>query len=47
MTTVVTPQPMDAPMSEPARILNTFIAPAKTFSDLQRNASWWGHICWS
>ena len=42
MTTVVTPQPMDAPMSEPARILNTFIAPAKTFSDLQRNASWWG-----
>ena len=29
-------------MSEPARILNTFIAPAKTFADLQRNASWWG-----
>jgi hypothetical protein len=29
-------------MSEPARILNTFIAPAKTFSDLQRNAWWWG-----
>ena len=29
-------------MSEPARILNTFLAPAKTFSDLQRNGSWWG-----
>lgn len=29
-------------MSEPARILNTFIAPSKTFTDLQCNASWWG-----
>jgi hypothetical protein len=31
-----------APLSEPARILNTFIAPSKTFTDLRRNASWWG-----
>jgi hypothetical protein len=42
MATAVTPPLSEAPMSEPARILNTFIAPAKTFSDLQRNASWWG-----
>jgi hypothetical protein len=42
MDTAVTPLPSEAPMSEPARILNTFIAPSKTFSDLQRNASWWG-----
>jgi len=42
MATIITPPPAEAPMSEPARILNTFIAPAKTFSDLQRNASWWG-----
>jgi hypothetical protein len=28
-------------LSEGARIVNTFIAPAKTFSDLRRNASWW------
>jgi hypothetical protein len=31
-----------APLSEPARILNTFISPKKTFTDLKRNASWWG-----
>src|ERR1700681_72299 len=29
-------------LSEGARILNTFIAPSKTFTDLQRKASWWG-----
>jgi hypothetical protein len=38
-TAVTTPTPG---LSEPARILNTFIAPTKTFSDLQRNSSWWG-----
>ncbi|HZW81151.1 MAG TPA: hypothetical protein VFF50_11830 [Candidatus Deferrimicrobiaceae bacterium] len=31
-----------APLSEGARIVNTFIAPSKTFGDLRRNASWWG-----
>jgi hypothetical protein len=36
------PTPEPAPMSEGARILNTFIAPSKTFTDLRRNASWWG-----
>jgi hypothetical protein len=30
------------PLSEGARIVNTFIAPSKTFTDLRRNASWWG-----
>jgi hypothetical protein len=40
--------PMSAPTSEPAplsegaRIVDTFIAPSKTFTDLRRNASWWG-----
>jgi hypothetical protein len=29
-------------LSEGARIVNTFIAPSKTFTDLRRNASWWG-----
>jgi len=29
------------PLSQGARILNTFIAPSKTFTDLRRNASWW------
>jgi hypothetical protein len=31
-----------APLSEGARILDTFIAPSKTFTDLRHNASWWG-----
>ncbi len=35
-----TPEP--ARLSEGARIVNTFIAPSKTFTDLRRSASWWG-----
>src|SRR5579864_9457607 len=30
------------PMSEGARIIDTFIAPSKTFTDLRRSAAWWG-----
>jgi hypothetical protein len=33
--------PESAPLSEGARIVNTFIAPTRTFTDLRRNASWW------
>ena len=33
--------PEPTPLSEPARIFNTYIAPAKTFIDIRRNASWW------
>jgi hypothetical protein len=29
-------------LSEGARIVNTFIAPSKTFTDLRRSAAWWG-----
>jgi hypothetical protein len=35
------PTPETAPLSEGARIVNTFIAPSKTFTDLRRNANWW------
>ena len=35
------PQP-PAALSEPQRILDTFIAPTKTFTDLRRSAAWWG-----
>lgn len=34
-------QPAQTGLSEPARLINTFIAPRKTFEDLQRNSSWW------
>ena len=30
------------PLSEGQRLIDTFIAPSKTFTDLRRNASWWG-----
>ena len=36
----VPPVPEAAPLSEPARIVNTFIAPSKTFTDLRRSAAW-------
>ena len=36
------PAPEPAGLSEGARIVNTFIAPSKTFTDLRRSASWWG-----
>jgi Yip1 domain len=39
--TVPSAAPEAAPLSEGARIINTFIAPSKTFTDLRRNASWW------
>ena len=36
------PTPEPARLSEGARIIDTFIAPSKTFTDIRRNASWWG-----
>ena len=36
------PSPEAPPLSEGARLVNVFIAPSKTFTDLRRNASWWG-----
>lgn len=35
------PAPEAPRLSEGARIIDTFIAPSKTFTDLKRNASWW------
>ena len=43
----LTPPPMPVPtpgspaLSEGARIIDTFIAPSKTFTDLRRSAAWW------
>jgi hypothetical protein len=34
-------QPVEPGLSEPARLINTFVAPSKTFEDLKRNPSWW------
>jgi hypothetical protein len=36
------PMAPDSPsLSEAERLIDTFIAPSKTFTDLRRNASWW------
>ena len=41
-TPMPTPPAPEAPsLSEGARIVDTFIAPSKTFTDLRRNSSWW------
>jgi hypothetical protein len=40
-STTPPPAPAQPPLSEGARIINTFIAPSKTFTDLRRNAMWW------
>ncbi|HWX56373.1 MAG TPA: hypothetical protein VN176_17425 [Verrucomicrobiae bacterium] len=34
-------EPIEPGLSEPARIINTFFAPSKTFEDLKRKSSWW------
>lgn len=36
------PTPAAPALSQGARIINTYIAPSKTFTDLRRSASWWG-----
>jgi len=33
--------PAPAPLSQGARIIDTFIAPTKTFIDVRRSAQWW------
>lgn len=35
------PEPVGPGLSEPQRLINVFIAPKKTFTDIRRNASWW------
>ena len=42
-STQVVPNVPDATpgLSEPERLINTFVAPTKTFADIRRNASWW------
>ncbi|HEU4417254.1 MAG TPA: YIP1 family protein, partial [Candidatus Angelobacter sp.] len=34
-------EPAGPGLSEPARLINVFFAPKKTFEDLKRNSSWW------
>jgi len=38
------PQATSAPLSEGQRIVDTFVAPSKTFADVLRKSSWWGPL---
>lgn len=40
MTTAAIPSP-EQPLSEMERVVDTFVAPSKTFRDINRSASWW------
>jgi Yip1 domain len=40
-TPIIEATPPPPPMSQPAMIVNTFIAPTKTFQAIRQNASWW------
>ena len=39
--TAVTVPADDKPLTEVERLVDTFVAPSKTFTDIRRNASWW------
>lgn len=38
------PQATSAPLNEGQRIVDTFVAPTKTFTDLIRSSAWWGPL---
>jgi len=39
-----TPETSPKGLSEPERIIDTFVAPSKTMADIRRNASWWAPL---
>lgn len=41
MSSVPAAPPIVAPLSQPARVVDTFVAPSKTFQDIFRSAAWW------
>ncbi len=41
MAAAVVPPQESAPLSEGQRLIYTFFAPSRTFTDLRRSASWW------
>jgi hypothetical protein len=42
--TLSVPQFATPPLSEPQRVIDTFTAPSKTFTDVLRNSSFWGPL---
>ena len=40
-TTAASPTPEPSPLSQAERVVDTFLAPGKAFTDIRRSASWW------
>ncbi|HEX3436251.1 MAG TPA: hypothetical protein VHT24_05740, partial [Pseudacidobacterium sp.] len=38
------PETTAVPLSEGQRVVDTFVAPSKTFTDILRKSSWWGPL---
>jgi Yip1 domain len=44
MTEITQAAPIEAPLTETQRVIDTFVAPTKTFTDLRRKATFWGPL---
>lgn len=44
MTEATEAAPIQAPLTETQRVIDVFVAPSKTFTDLRRNATFWGPL---
>jgi hypothetical protein len=44
MTQLTETAPIQAPLSETQRVIDTFVAPTKTFTDIRRKATFWGPL---
>lgn len=44
MTELTAAAPIEAPLTETQRVIDTFVAPSKTFIDLRRKSTFWGPL---
>jgi hypothetical protein len=44
MTELTEAAPIEAPLTETQRVIDTFVAPSKTFTDIRRKATFWGPL---
>jgi hypothetical protein len=44
MTELTETAPIQAPLTETQRVIDTFVAPTKTFTDIRRKATFWGPL---
>lgn len=44
MTEITEAAPIEAPLTETQRVIDIFVAPSKTFTDIRRKATFWGPL---